>query len=410
MKYSSLSLLLTVFALTSCHKNNNPTPTTKDSTFISPAAADSATGIVVVTYSVPNGGKAEYSLVCLNPDGSQKWKNDQFHGEVLQPPGYANGILYVSTSYFAYIGPVGSSSYYSYGKIYAIDANNGSVKWSYLDSNYTSATPLASNGTVYLPQHGFIQGFNATSGAINLGMSVSDGLPWTPLIDGDTLYMPTAPMSTGYYSMRALNVKTQKAIWTTPIGYNPPGSVMIANGMLVFTKGAGGLVALDKTTGTIKWNVFDQQYYISRVVSGTTLFTFNHDNPFNLYAFGLSTGGLLWKAHFQNPPQPLGGLYLYGKNLYFYAYDNVSMYLQAMDPKTGDSVSRTNIKVSYESLLLVGHRVYAKKWWDDATNRQLAVPKVVMLDAANFELKHSTDIDAAQIISIRVIGRSGTIY
>jgi hypothetical protein len=60
--------------------------------------------------------------------------------------------------------------------------------------------------------------------------------------------------------------------------------------------------------------------------------------------------------------------------------------------------------------MLVGNRVYAKKWWDNATNSQLAVPQVVILDAANFALKHATDINAEQIKSIRVIGKSGTIY
>lgn len=50
-KYFLLFLFLAGFALASCQKNNNPAPTTKDSAFISPAAADSATGIVLVTYS-----------------------------------------------------------------------------------------------------------------------------------------------------------------------------------------------------------------------------------------------------------------------------------------------------------------------------------------------------------------------
>lgn len=414
MKYFSLILLLAGSVLTSCNKNSDPVlPTTNnstgDSTVVSPVAADSATGIVVVTYSAPNGN-VENTLVCLNPDGSLKWKNNQFNGEVLAAPGYANGTLYVSTGYFGWTGPVGGNSYYSYGKIYAIDASNGSIKWSYLDSNYSSATPLASNGEIYLPQYGYMVGVDATIGVPNWGMLVSNGLPWTPLIDGDTLYTATAPMYTGYYNITALNVKTKKAIWTTPIGYNPPGGVKIANDMLVFTTGTGGLMALNKTTGMINWRVYDQQYTGSHIANGNTLFTFNHTYPLNLYAFSLSTGGLLWKTNLLKAPNQFGGLYLYGKNLYYYAYEYPISYLQAVNPKTGDSLSRATINGRYENPLLVGNRVYARKWWDNATNNQLAVPQVVVLDAANFALLHATDINADQIKSIRVIGKSGTIY
>lgn len=413
MKYVLLVLLSAGFLVTSCSKNDNPVPpepTTDDSTVIIPEATDSATGIVVVTYAAP-GGIVENTLVCLNADGTLKWKNNNFNGEVLAAPGYANGTLYVSSSKFAWTGPVGSNSYYSYGRLYAIDASNGSVKWSYLDSNFSSATPLAGNSQVYLPQNGYIAGFDANTGKLNFGMLVSNGLPFTPLIDGDTLYTATAPMYTAYYSINALNVKTNKVIWSTPIGYNPPGGVKIVNNMLVFTTGAGALNALNKTTGMATWSIKDQQYDAVHTANANTLFTFNHASPLNLYAFSLATGGLQWKTNLKKSPFQFGGLYLYRNNLYFYAYDyNNTTWLQAVNPKTGDSLSRANLQDRYENPLLVGNRVYARKWWDNATNNQLAVPQVVILDAANFALKHATDINAEQIKSIRVIGKSGTIY
>ena len=405
MKYFVLVLVLTGFLLSSCSKNDNPAPPTDDSIDL-PEATDSATGIVVVTYS-SNGNE----LVFLNSDGSLKWKNNQFNGENLAAPGYANGTLYVSTSYFGWNGPVGGNNYYSYGKLYAIDAGNGSVKWSFIDSSFSSAMPLANNNEIYLPQNGYMAGFDANTGFPNWGMTVSNGLPFTPLIDGDTLYTATAPMYTAYYSITALNVKTGKAIWTTPIGYNPPGGLKIVNNMLVLTTGAGALMALNKTTGMAKWNVNDQQYGAVHTANANTLFTFNHTSPLNLYAFSLATGGLQWKTNLKKSPFQFGGLYLYRNNLYVYAYDyNNTTWLQAVNPKTGDSLSRATIIDRYENPMLVGNRVYAKKWWDNATNSQLAVPQVVILDAANFALKHATDINAEQIKSIRVIGKSGTIY
>jgi len=410
MKYISLVLLFAGFVLVSCNKNNNPVlPVTNDSTAVTPAVVDSATGIVVVTYT-GSGGTVTNSLICLNPDGSLKWKNNQFNGEVLEAPGYANGTLYVSTSYFAWTGPIGSSSYYSYGKLYAIDASTGSVKWSFLDSTFSTAIPLATDSEIYLPQHGYIAGANPTTGVRNWAALVSNGLPWTPLIAGDTLYTATAPLYTGYYSITALSIKTRKPLWTTPIGYNPPGGFKIANDLLVFTTGTGALMALDKATGMQKWTVSDQQYDGVHVANGNTLFAFNHTSPLNLYAFSLPTGGPLWKAKLPKAPDNFGGLYLYGKNLYFYAYQYPVSYLQAVDPKTGDSLARSTINDRYEDPLLVGNRVYARKWWDNTTNKQLAVPQVVILDAANFTLRHATDINADQIKSIRVIGKSGAIY
>ena len=415
MKYFALVLFFAGFVFISCNKNNDPVlpdpePPTNDSIVEPPAPVDSATGIVVVTYANLNG-VVDNSLICLNADGSLRWKNDKFNGEVLQAPGYANGTLYVSTSIFRFTGPVGSNSYYSYGKLYAIDASNGSVKWSHLDSSLGSATPLATNSQVYLPQNGYIAGFHPTTGVLNWGALVTNGLPWTPLIDGDTLYTATAPMYTAYYSITALNVKTNKVLWTKPVGYNPPGGFKIVNNMLVLTTGAGALMALDKTTGMNKWTVSDQPYDAIHIANGNTLFTFNHTSPLNLYAFSLTTGALQWKTNLQKVPYQFRGLYLYRNNLYFNAinHDNTT-YLQAVNPKTGDSISRANLNDRYEDPLYIGHRVYAKKWWDNATNNQLAIPQVVILNASNYALQHATDINADQIRSIRVIGKSGVIY
>ena len=130
-----------------------------------------------------------------------------------------------------------------------------------------------------------------------------------------------------------------------------------------------------------------------------------------MYAFSLSTGALQWKTNLKKSPYQFGGLNVYRNNLYFYAYNNDNTtYLQAVNPKTGDSLSRTTLSDRYENSLYVGNRVYAKKWWNNATSSQLAVPQVVILDATNFALQHATDINADQIKSIRVIGKSGMIY
>ncbi|HTI92317.1 MAG TPA: PQQ-binding-like beta-propeller repeat protein [Puia sp.] len=399
-------ILILLFTLPACHKNNNPAPTTKDSTVTT--ATDSAAGIVVVTYNY-NAGAVTNALLCFNADGTQRWKDDNFNGEVLASPGYGDGTLFVSSSYFKANATTGQ--YISYGKLYAIDANNGSVKWSYLDSNYVAATPAVANGTVYLPQDFLIQGFDTKTGQPNWGVGVTNGLPWTPLIDGDTLYTATASFSAGYYSIVAIDIKTSKTLWTTPVSYNPPGGIIIANGTLVFTAGTGGLMALNKSTGSSLWSVNDQQYDGIHVASGNTLFAFNHASPLGLYSFGLSTGGQIWADKMPKVFQ-FGGLWIYGKYVCAYVYDFPSSYVQMLDPKTGDSVSRaTATNARYESPLLVGHRIYAQKTWDNITNRSLPTPQLAVLDAGSMMVKDSVVLTGAQQIkSMRVIGKSGAIY
>ncbi|HLX67321.1 MAG TPA: PQQ-binding-like beta-propeller repeat protein, partial [Puia sp.] len=217
---------------------------------------------------------------------------------------------------------------------------------------------------------------------------------------------------TGYYSIVAIDKNTGYPLWTTPVGYNPPEGMLLAGGKLVFTAGGGALMALDKGTGAIIWSVQDQPYSGTHVVSGNTLFTFNNTSPPALYAFDLATGGQLWQVKMSNVTDQFGGLWMYGKNLCFYAYEFPNSYLETVDPATGDSISRVTVSGRYEYPLLVGHRIYARKTWDNTTNRSLVSPQFVVLDAASLAVKDSAVITGfeEQITSMLVIGKSGATY
>lgn len=412
MRFTYLFLIAGLI-LTSCKKNNNPAPQIKDSTFTSAAAADQAIGVVLVTYTYNHDtDHVTNALVCLNADGSIKWKNNEFYGEVFDPPGYENGVLYASATNFVWTGPPGSNESYSYGKLYAVDAANGSIKWSYLDSNLSGATPSVNKGQVYLPLHGAILGFDALSGKPNWFLGVNYGLPFPPLMDGDTLYTFTAPMSTAFYSAIAINIKTKAVMWSTPMGYNPPGNFLIAGGNLVLTTGAGTIMALDKHSGAMKWSVSDQQYDNHIAVSDNTLFAYNTNYPRTLYAFGLSTGGTVWTTQFSRSATAIYHSYFYGKNLYFYESTLDGPVLQAVDPKTGDSVSTTPVNNYYQSSKQVGNEIFAIQtdYWRGDRFVTLDKWRLVILDATTYAIKHSTEIDAEQIRSMRVIGQSGKIW
>jgi len=365
-----------------------------------------------VTYRTDDNGVIMNDLVCLNTDGSMRWKNDKFNGEILAPPGYDNGALYVSAIKVTWAGPGGGPDRFDYGKMYAIDASNGSVRWSYLDSNMGGATPLANKGEVYLPQQGKILGFDALSGKPNWLANVTDGRPFTPLIDGDTLYTATAPLNTAFYSITAINVKTKQPIWTTPVSNNTPIALKIAGSTLVMTTGTRGLMVLDKRSGAKKWDATDRQYDHHPVVIGNTLYAFNHEAPLNLYAFNLSTGGAVWNTHFSQSPTAVYDLYAYGKYLYFYGQENNNTTLHVLDPKTGDSVSSVTINDVYGAPVQVGSRVAAiKAWnWNNGLLEHLDKPRIVILDATNYGIKNTTEIDAVQINYLSVIGKSGRIW
>jgi hypothetical protein len=100
---------------------------------------------------------------------------------------------------------------------------------------------------------------------------------------------------------------------------------------------------------------------------------------------------------------------MYGKNVCYYIYDFPNDHLQTANPQTGDTVSSVTANGRYEYPLLVGHRIYARKIWNNTT--LLATPQLAILDAGSLAVKDSAVITGVQqIISMHVIGSSGAIY
>lgn len=406
-------ITIVLLSLAACQKNSGPTttPTPRpkpDSTIVKPTPMDTAAGIIINTQDL-DANLIRYSVLAMyNPDGSAKWKNTGFGGEILSSPAYNNGVFFMGASYFGWTGAVGTSPYISYGKLYAVDANSGTVLWSYLDSNMESSTPAIGNGLAFSPQNGALFGFDLTNGNLVWQMSIPNGLPFTPLISGDTLYTATASLSTAYYSIVAIKISSKTILWTTPIGYNPPNGVILSNGKLFFAIGTGPLVALDAATGAQQWEVSNQQYDGQHFATGNSLVTYNHTAPLGMYSFDVNSGAQLWQWKFVDPTVVVfNSLYQYKDTVFADGGDFTSNFVVGIDPKNGDTISLHRFNANYLYTICAGNSIYAVKIPD--INPGTSQTLLMQLDPVSFTVKDSTAITGYEFHSFNILTKSGKL-
>jgi outer membrane protein assembly factor BamB len=138
----------------------------------------------VVTVDL-NGGSTIFGL---NDFGMPTWER-QLDGVTEASPAFAYSTVYISTSNFAY----------------ALDAENGTVKWSRpLDGEYSVSSPAVADGKVYFGlDNGYVYALDAftgdivwsykTEGAVQSSPAISDGLLFVGSNDGN-LYAIGTPV------------------------------------------------------------------------------------------------------------------------------------------------------------------------------------------------------------------------
>ena len=407
MKTTAL-VLCALFVLAACHKTLQPPqkPVNPDSTLqpvITPAPVDSAMSFVVFTRDLDTVLERRSFLQSFTIGGGLQWTDD-FGGEVLSyGAAYGNNTLYPGASYFAWLGAVGSSPTVSYGKLYALNAGTGAVKWSYLDSNFVASVPALVDTTLILPELGALYGFGAGSGQMDFATGVPNGLNFTPVVDGNTMFVPTASLYAAYYSIVALDIPSHSIIWTTPIGVNPPAGLISSHGLLVLTGGTQDMMALDESTGSVKWTVGDQQYSGQKIVVDSVLIVPNNQSPLGLYGFDLYTGALRWQWNMKGITVSLNWLYQYGKTVYVYGLGENEGFLQGINPLTGDSVSHAEFANYYSQPVYAGHSVYALTGLGSGSGSA----HFYRLDAATFAPRDSVVLQGYDFYWMHVLTQSG---
>ena len=191
--------------------------------------------------------------------------------------------------------------------LYALSLSNGAELWSFEAGGAFAGTPALLNGTL------FIGAFNAKFYAIDAerGTEVWDepftGENWfwgSPVIDGDIVY--AADVNGNVY---ALDTNTRKAIWSTSLlddDCRPApvraGVALSEDGELLFVGSeTGTLYALDTTDqGRRVWaEPSEGEIFSEPIVSGATVFQPLIRGPKRIVALLVETGRDLW----DHPPQ-----------------------------------------------------------------------------------------------------------
>lgn len=195
--------------------------------------------------------------------GAIKWKyligyNVQFYSSVA----VSNGMVYIGDKCIA----LGMSSAQS--KIYALDANTGALKWSYVTGAALIASPTIANDLVYIiPEGGKISALDANTGVLKWSYTpTGTGYFTTPIVSNSVLYAvgvkPTPYTTYKRMSVFALDANTGALKWnyigdeesanfqSATMGSSPAlsGNTLYFGGL--FTE----VYALDIITRTLKWS------------------------------------------------------------------------------------------------------------------------------------------------------------
>ena len=193
-------------------------------------------------------------------------------------PAVADGVLYIGS--------------YS-GKLYALDAYDGSEVWNYPSGSKIQSSPAVASGSVYfLNESGNLTSLDAVTGTLNWSEFVGNG-PWdwsSPAVHNGNVFIGT---SDGY--IHSLNAGTGTNNWSTNVGGTPDSPITVVNGKVYsgthnFDNSSPTLVALNEVDGSANWT-YDYYLYHGGVVgmvnsNGATVVDGDDDGDLEVY-FGV---------------------------------------------------------------------------------------------------------------------------
>jgi eukaryotic-like serine/threonine-protein kinase len=208
------------------------------------------------------------------------------------------------TGGIVYASPVVSDGFVfipSYdGKLYALDEYTGSLIWSFATGSNIVATPAVGNGIVYLSSKDFtVYALDENTGSMLWRISNIAPVVSSPVLaDGKLFYGTLYSPSAGRAEFLALNPQDGTVLWRQTISDYIEGSAAVSNGRVFFGIGAisnAVVVALNETTGTSAWT-----YGTAVPTTITTALATAYGKVFvgldstRFLVLDQTTGGLVW--------------------------------------------------------------------------------------------------------------------
>ena len=174
-------------------------------------------------------------------------------------------------------------------KVYALNAKNGSLIWSYTTGGYVDTSPAVSDGIVFVNSNdNKTFALNATNGALIWSYTTKRHIDSAPAVAGGVVFT-----GSGDRNVYALNAKNGNLIWN----YTTGGVVFLSSPAvddnMVFIGASRRVYDLNATNGALIWNYTARgRIQSSPAVANGEVFVGSTDH--NLYALNESTGTLLW--------------------------------------------------------------------------------------------------------------------
>jgi outer membrane protein assembly factor BamB len=187
------------------------------------------------------------------------------------------------------------------GRVVALDAENGNIRWSVDLPSRSESSPLVSDGMVFVgSEDGTVYALRENTGHIVWTYHAEGAVKASPTLHDGTLYF-------GDYAgdLQAVSERTGRLRWKSGSEGAPLGSgtfystAAVAYGRVYLGNTDGRIYAYDERTGSLDWAVQTGAYvYASPAVAdapklGPTIYLGSYDG--NFYAINARTGAIDWK-------------------------------------------------------------------------------------------------------------------
>lgn len=280
-------------------------------------------------------GEGGTAAAAIKEATQELWKYETQGRITSSPLVYENAVLFGSDD----------------GKLYAVSAEGGEVKWSFeAGSEVRSSPKLTSSGNVIFQNHdGIVYALDAKSGKAawvfkegavqgQMEMDQWDYFDASASVDGDRIYIGHASGM-----MYALQEKSGEMLWQFKAGA-PIKATAAHDGDRVYVGDWNGkLYALNKTDGKLMWEYQTKPNQHHKAIQSTPWVedgvVYLGGRNFSFYALDAAKGTVLWEQ--PEPAWVASPVYADGKLL---AGNSNGTFMKAVEPDTGSMLWKFMLK------------------------------------------------------------------
>jgi outer membrane protein assembly factor BamB len=193
----------------------------------------------------------------------------------------------------------------SSGKLYAMDAATGAVRWTHNFYYPIDATPAVGGGKVYVTSNGKLWAVEDRKGHLAWSVSVTEASDLGITAAYGMVYLNGSDPATGMSRVYAFSQSGGKLRWrSSDLGITASRTApVVAAGTVYNVSDYGVLSALDAVTGTTRWTFTPPGQALTpgqsapAVSRGTVYFMTGYQNSARLLAISASSGTVAWSYH-----------------------------------------------------------------------------------------------------------------